>query len=79
MKALHIVAWILLIVGGLNWLLVGLGMYMNADWNVVHMIFGSVPMLEALIYVLVGLAAIYELVMHRGMCKACAGTGSSMM
>ncbi|MEZ0208990.1 MAG: DUF378 domain-containing protein [Candidatus Paceibacterota bacterium] len=52
------IARILVIVGGINWGLVGLGMLMGSDWNVVHMIFGSVSMLEAVIYVLVGLSAV---------------------
>jgi len=51
----------LVIIGGLNWGLVGLGMLVNANWNLVNIIFGSVPSLEALIYLLVGLAGLYEL------------------
>ena len=68
MKALHFVAFILLVVGGLNWLLIGLG-----DWNVVERVLGSVPMLEKLIYILVGVAAILEVVTHKKNCKMCAG------
>ncbi len=49
---------ILVVVGGINWGLVGLGMLMGSDLNVVHMLLGSVPMLEAIVYILVGLAAI---------------------
>lgn len=55
------IARILVIVGGINWGLVGLGMLMGSDWNVVHMIFGSVSMLEAIIYILVGISAIMML------------------
>ena len=65
MKALHMVAWILLIVGGLNWLLVGLGGFMGSDWNIVAMILGSVPALEWLVYVLVGLSSGYEIIGHK--------------
>lgn len=68
MKALHMVTWILLVVGGLNWLLVGLG-----GWNLVSMIFGGVPVLEELVYVLVGLSAIYEIVTHKKHCTMCGG------
>jgi uncharacterized membrane protein YuzA (DUF378 family) len=71
MKALHMVAWILLIVGGLNWLLVAFG------WNLVDMIFGAGSTLSMIIYILVGLSAIYELVMHKKNCKMC-GSGSGM-
>jgi uncharacterized protein len=58
------IARILVIVGGINWGLVGLGMLMGNDmtaWNVVHMILGSVSWLEAVVYVLVGLSAIVML------------------
>ena len=51
----------LVIVGALNWGLVGVGNFLGANWNLVTLIFGSVPALESLIYVVVGLAAIYEL------------------
>lgn len=70
------VAWILVIVGGLNWLLIGLGGFMTSDWNVVHMILGNWPQVEWLVYVLVGLSAVYELVSHKGNCRACGGSGS---
>lgn len=60
---------ILLIVGGLNWGLVGIGMLMTQDWNVVKMIFGSIPILEAIIYVLVGVAAVMKIFGCR--CKKC--------
>ena len=52
---------ILLVVGGLNWGLVGVGMLTGADWNVVHMILGFWPTLEAVVYVLVGLAAVMKI------------------
>lgn len=62
MKALHIIAWILLIVGGLNWGLDAWG------WNLVEAIFGGV---STWIYYLVGLAAIYELFAHGKNCRVC--------
>jgi len=54
---------VLVIVGAINWGLVGLGMWLGAgmNWNLVTLIFGSVPALEALVYVVVGLAGLYEL------------------
>ena len=72
------IAWILLVVGGLNWLLVGLGGFMGGNWNVVAMIFGSWPMVEWLVYVLVGAAAVYELFTHKATCKVC-GAGPAAM
>ena len=52
------IAHVLLIIGGLNWGLVGLGGFAGADWNVVHLIFGSMPQLEWIIYILVGISAV---------------------
>ena len=48
------IALVLVIVGGLNWGLVGL-----FQWNLVSALFGSVAWLERLVYILVGLAALY--------------------
>ncbi len=64
MKALHMVAWILVIVGGLNWLLIGL---FKLD---VVMYLG--PTLAKVVYILVGLSALYELFTHKGTCKMCS-------
>lgn len=52
------IARILVVVGGVNWGLVGLGQLLGSDLNVVHMIVGSVPTLESVVYILVGLAAV---------------------
>lgn len=59
------VAWILLVVGGLNWGLTAFG------YNVVNMLLSSWPMLEQLVYILVGLSALYELFTHKANCKEC--------
>jgi uncharacterized membrane protein YuzA (DUF378 family) len=50
MKGLHMITFLLTIIGGLNWGLVGIGGLMGSDWNVVHMIVGSMPTLEAVVY-----------------------------
>lgn len=60
-SALDWISLALVVIGALNWGLVGLGMFADANWNVVNLVFGSVPSLEALIYLVVGLAGIYEL------------------
>jgi len=55
------VAHWLLVIGGLNWLLVGLAMWFGgtgANWNVVNLLLGPWANLEALVYVLVGLSAL---------------------
>ncbi len=62
---------VLLAVGGLNWGLVGVGMLMGklGGWNLVNMLLGSMPTLEAVVYVLVGLAALMYLIGCK--CKKC--------
>ncbi len=78
MKSLHMVAWVLVMIGGINWLLIGIGGFVGADWNVVHLILGSWPTVEWLVYLLVGISAVYEIVKHKGMCKECSAPKSGM-
>jgi len=54
MKTLNVVALLLLIVGGINWLLIGL-----FNYNLVEGIFGHG--FSRVIYVIVGLCAIYSI------------------
>jgi uncharacterized membrane protein YuzA (DUF378 family) len=56
MKVLDTVALVLVIVGGLNWLLVGL-----FELDVVATLFGADSLLAKVVYVLVGLAALWML------------------
>ena len=62
MKALHVVTFTLLVIGGLNWLLVSFG------WNLVQAIFG-VGIVSNIIYFLVGVSAIFEAVKHLSYCN----------
>jgi hypothetical protein len=59
-KVLNIVTACLIIVGGLNWGLVGL-----FNFNLVDRIFGDMSVLSRITYVLVGLSALYQVVMFR--------------
>ena len=61
--AVGMIAKILVIVGGVNWGLVGLGMLLGkmGSWNIVHAILGSLPAIEAIVYVLVGVAAVMKI------------------
>ncbi|MDO8492566.1 MAG: DUF378 domain-containing protein [bacterium] len=65
------VAFILLVVGGLNWGLVGI----NPDWNVVELLGAT---LAKVVYILVGLAAISEVVTHKTNCKNCSAGSTGM-
>ena len=58
MKATDIIVSILLVIGGLNWGLVGI-----FDFNLVNAVFGEMTFLSRLIYILVGLSAVYDLLM----------------
>ncbi len=59
------VTLILVVIGALNWALVGISSFsaVSYGWDVVALILGSVPWLAAIIYILIGIAGIYELVM----------------
>ncbi|MBI4139277.1 DUF378 domain-containing protein [Candidatus Uhrbacteria bacterium] len=64
MCGVHKVAWILVIVGALNWGLVG-----AFNFNLVNTILGAWPTVERIVYVLVGLSAVS--MFFCGACKAC--------
>ena len=51
------IVFFLLLVGGLNWGLIGL-----FGWNLVGSIFGMLPVLTRLIYILFGAAAVYRFI-----------------
>jgi len=64
MNALDKLAYVLAVVGGLNWGLVG-----AFDYNLVDSLFGAGSTLSRIIYVLVGLAALdllYRMVVMMG-------------
>lgn len=54
MKSLGLVALILVIVGGLNWGLVGL-----FGFDLVATLFGAMTAITKLVYILVGVSAVY--------------------
>lgn len=68
MKSLNTVAMVLLIVGGLNWGLVGI-----ADFDLVTTLFGVGTMLTKVVYILVGLSALYSLTMFKNCCPSGGG------
>lgn len=70
MKILHMVAFLLVVFGALNWGLIGL-----FDFNLVEDLLESTPMIEALVYILVGASGLYILVTHKKDCKICGVKG----
>jgi len=69
MKALHTIAFILVVIGGINWGLVGVA---NLD------LVAFLPTLLAkIVYILVGISAILLVVTHKKSCKDCTTTSSA--
>ena len=66
-KGLHMVTWILVVVGCLNWLLEGV-----FSWGVGDFLGSGVA---KIVYILVGLSAIYEIVIHSKSCRYCRPSG----
>ncbi|HEY4483638.1 MAG TPA: DUF378 domain-containing protein [Candidatus Paceibacterota bacterium] len=62
------VAWLLVIIGALNWGLEGLGNLVMRELNLVYILVGRWPMLETLVYVLVGLSALYIIIKGKKGC-----------
>jgi uncharacterized membrane protein YuzA (DUF378 family) len=62
---------VLIIVGGINWGLIGAGMLSGSsvNMNLVNVFFGTVPTLEAFVYLLVGIAAVASIFGCK--CKTC--------
>ena len=64
MNSMHKLAFWLLIIGGLNWLLTGL----IGGWDLANYLGNT---LAVIVYILVGLSALWELFTHKGNCKYC--------
>ena len=67
-NAMDWIAMVLMIVGGLNWGLVGL-----FEFDLVAALFGPMSVISRAVYVLVGLAAIYGIFMLVKMAKSRPG------
>lgn len=65
MKALHMVAFVLVVVGGLNWGLSAL------NFNLVNTLLGGMPLVEKVVYLAVGASAVWLVVEHTAVCKVC--------
>lgn len=70
---ISMIGLILVIVGALNWGLVGVGYFFGGNWNLVNLILGSWPMLEHVVYLLVGVAGVILIFGCR--CKTCKVKG----
>jgi len=54
MKTLDVISCVLLVIGGLNWGLVGI-----FNFDIVAAIFGSMSVISRIVYLLVGISALY--------------------
>mgnify|MGYP001564154294 CR=1 len=63
----HKIAFVLLVIGGLNWGLEVLG------YGVGSFLPESIALL---VYILVALSALYEVFAHKSMCRACSSQGA---
>lgn len=66
-KIVHMITFSLMVIGGLNWGLVGL-----LNVNVVELIFGSASVITRIVYILVGLSTAYIGATHMQDCKICS-------
>lgn len=65
MKIAHMIAFLLVVIGAINWGLTVVGI------NLVTMIAGPLG-LTSVVYILVGVSGVYLLVTHKGDCKVCS-------
>ena len=68
MKGIHMLAFLLLVIGGLNWLLVGV-----FSWDIGELFGGQGAMISRIVYVLVGLSALWKIFTY----KSCWGSKKS--
>ena len=73
-KGLHMLTFTLMGIGALNWLL-----YALFGWEIGSIFGGMQATFSKVIYVAVGLAAIYEFATHKNNCKLCGTSGGQMM
>ena len=66
------IALIIIVIGGLNW-----GLYGLYQLNIISMIFGGFSMIARVVYIIVGIAAIYAIVRALLCHKKCASECST--
>ncbi len=66
MRNSYTISFWLVVIGGLNWLLVGL-----FNWDLGVLFGGQGAVISKIIYILVGLAALYLLFYHKDCCSKC--------
>ena len=64
MKTVDVIAAVLVIIGGLNWGLVGI-----FNWDLVAAIFGSMSVISRIIYILVAAGAVWQIIFWKAIQK----------
>lgn len=72
MKILHQVSFILLVIGGLNWLVFAL-----STWDIGQLFGGMDSRGATIVYGIVGIAALYEAITHGSRCKECTAKSNA--
>lgn len=72
MKIIKKIAFVLVIIGGLNW-----GIYGLIGYDLVDVFIGSIPMIARILYVLIGLSALYLIINKYTVCRCCLGNCST--
>ena len=70
---LHKIAFWLLVIGGLNWGVLGV-----SGWDIGQLFGGQMATVSRIIYILVGLSALVEIFGHGKRCKECMAKGGQM-
>lgn len=65
-NTVHIVTFSLMMIGAINWGLVGL-----FGLNLVEMLFSAWPALIKLVYITIGISAVYVFATHKDICTIC--------
>lgn len=73
MKKVDVIATVLLVIGGLNWALVGVARF-DLVAAVFGMHFGETSVLSSVVYLLVGLSAAYQAVSWKAIQRRWSGT-----
>ena len=66
MKQFHMLSFLLLIIAGVNTLAIGL-----FKWEIADLFGGQSQMITRVIYIVLGLAAVAEIAMHKKTCRCC--------
>lgn len=68
MKTLDVITFVLLVIGGLNWGLVGI-----FNWDLVAAVFGAMSIVSRVVYLAVAVSSLYHLFLWKGISRRWCG------